>query len=256
MNGHVTKPIEPDQLFATLQQWIKPIEERVEAKPPQVPAEPPEWDQNTQAQDELPATLPGFDLSSGLKRLQGNTRLYRKLLLTFARDYADAADDIRAAWDAEDFEQTHSLVHNLKGLAGNLAAEKLQAAALALEKRVKEAGKNMPSKEALNLEFAALEDALNQALVSARCLGASPEENACPLSEKELADVPHEMRGALAQRIRDAAEMGDVTAIKAIAEEIKMHSDACLPLSVRLVQLAGDFDFDVILALADELEAN
>ena len=28
MNGHVTKPIDPDQLFATLQKWIKPSEKR------------------------------------------------------------------------------------------------------------------------------------------------------------------------------------------------------------------------------------
>ena len=28
MNGHVTKPIDPDQLFATLQKWIKPVAER------------------------------------------------------------------------------------------------------------------------------------------------------------------------------------------------------------------------------------
>ena len=28
MNGHVTKPINPDQLFAALQKWIKPVAER------------------------------------------------------------------------------------------------------------------------------------------------------------------------------------------------------------------------------------
>jgi hypothetical protein len=28
MNDHVTKPIDPDQLFATLQKWIKPVAER------------------------------------------------------------------------------------------------------------------------------------------------------------------------------------------------------------------------------------
>jgi hypothetical protein len=28
MNDHVTKPIDPDKLFATLQKWIKPLAER------------------------------------------------------------------------------------------------------------------------------------------------------------------------------------------------------------------------------------
>ena len=30
MNGHVTKPIDPDQLFSTLQKWIKSSEKRVQ----------------------------------------------------------------------------------------------------------------------------------------------------------------------------------------------------------------------------------
>ena len=34
--------------------------------------------------DDLPDALPGFDIEQGLKRLQGNRKLYRKLLLDFA----------------------------------------------------------------------------------------------------------------------------------------------------------------------------
>ncbi|NIQ08890.1 MAG: response regulator, partial [Gammaproteobacteria bacterium] len=40
MNGHVTKPIDPDQLFATLQKWIQPSEKRVKVEQPQVPSQP------------------------------------------------------------------------------------------------------------------------------------------------------------------------------------------------------------------------
>ncbi len=47
--------------------------------------------------------------------------------------------------------------------------------------------------------------------------------------------------------------MGDVTTLNAIAEEIKTHSDSCVPLSKRIVQMAEDFEFDGILKLADEL---
>jgi signal transduction histidine kinase/CheY-like chemotaxis protein len=45
MNGHVTKPIDPDQLFSTLQEWIKPSEKRSKVKQPEVPVERPESDQ-------------------------------------------------------------------------------------------------------------------------------------------------------------------------------------------------------------------
>ena len=127
-------------------------------------------------EEELPEHLPGFDLSDGLKRLQGNKRLYRKLLLSFATDYCGAANDIRIALDAKDFERTHSLVHNLKGLAGNLAAMDLQAAAVNLEKLVKGIEKTPPPAKKLNLKFSELDKALIQALKSAQSLGVSAKK--------------------------------------------------------------------------------
>jgi HPt (histidine-containing phosphotransfer) domain-containing protein len=255
MNGHVTKPIDPDQLFATLQKWIKPSEKRSKVKQPEVPAERPESDQAVPEEEQLPEYLQGFDLTDGLKRLQGNKRLYRKLLLNFATDYCEAANDIRIALDSKDFEQTHGLVHNLKGLAGNLAATELQAAAVSLEKLVKGAEKKTPQAKELDLKLSDLENALNQALESAQSLGASAEENVCKLSDDEIAAIPSEFAQDIAKRIRDAAEMGDVMTLNAIAAEIKTHSDSCVPLSEQIVQLAEDFDLDGVQKLADALDA-
>ena len=91
MNDHVTKPIDPKQLYAVLARWIS-------ASPP--PAEetrapemiPPDADGkalddsapiSAEAQP-FPDALEGFDLMAGLSRLQGNKALYRKLLTGFA----------------------------------------------------------------------------------------------------------------------------------------------------------------------------
>jgi PAS domain S-box-containing protein len=255
MNGHVTKPIDPDQLFSTLQKWIKPSEKRAHVKQAEVPAEQPEPDKVLPAEDELPESLSGFDLADGLKRLQGNKKLYRKLLLSFATDYNKVANEIRQALDAEDFDQAHSLVHNLKGLAGNLAATELQAAAMNLEKLVKGVEKKTPSLNELNLKFSELETALNQALESAQSLGVSAEENVCKLSDEEIAAIPSEFAQDIAKRIRNAAEMGDVMTLNAIAEEIKDQSDSYIPLSKQIVQMAEDFDLDGIQKLAEALDA-
>ena len=97
----------------------------------------PEPPTDVQAGDELQESLLGFDLAAGLARLMGNKRLYRKLLLDFGANYGGVASEIRAALEVGDFEQTHSLVHNLKGLAGNLEAKDLQVAAVKMEKLVK-----------------------------------------------------------------------------------------------------------------------
>ena len=199
--------------------------------------------------------MPGFDLTDGLKRLQGNTRLYRKLLLNFATDYCEAANDIRIALDAKDFERTHSLVHNIKGLAGNLAATDLQTAAANLEKLVKGVQKKIPPTRELKSKLSELENALNQALESAKTLGLPIEENIEKPSAEALADIPTELSQYIAKRIRNAAEMGDVMTLISIAEEIKAHSDSCTPLSKRIVQMAEDFEFDEVLKLADDLDA-
>jgi CheY-like chemotaxis protein len=255
MNGHVTKPIDPDQLFATLQKWIQPSEKRATIQKPDIPVKPSKKDKGVSIDEQLPESLPGFDLSDGLKRLQGNKRLYRKLLLNLATDYGGAAKDIRAALDAKDFEHAHSLVHNLKGLAGNLAATDLQASAVNLEKLVKGVKKKAPPVKELNLKFSDLENALNQALESAQSLGASAADNVCKLSDEEIAAIPSELSQDIAKRIRDAAEMGDVTTLNAIAEEIRARSDSYIPLSRQIIQMAEDFDLDGIQKLADALDA-
>jgi CheY-like chemotaxis protein len=255
MNGHVAKPIDPDQLFSTLQKWIKPSEKRDQVQKPEVPVEHPESDKAVPDEGQLPESLSGFELSAGIKRLQGNKRLYRKLLLDFGAKYTQVASEIREALNAKDFEHAHSLVHNLKGLAGNLAATELQTAAVNLEKLVKGVQKKTPPAKDLNLKLSELENALNQALESAQSLGVSAEENVCKLSDEEIAVIPSEFAQDIAKRIREASEMGDVMTLNAISEEIKMHSDSCIPLSKQIIQMAEDFEFDGILKLADALDA-
>jgi PAS domain S-box-containing protein len=255
MNGHVAKPIDPDQLFAALQKWIKPRDKEFQVQQPEVSVKQSEADKAVPVEDELPESLSGFDLADGLKRLQGNKKLYRKLLLSFAKDYNAAANEIRQALDAKDFDQAHSLVHNLKGLAGNLAATELQAAAVNLEKIVKGVEKSPPSTKELNLKYSELETALDQALKSAQTLGVNAEENIEKPTVEVLADIPTELSQDIAKRIHDAAEIGDVMTLNAIAEEIKDRSDSCTLLCRQIIQMAENFNFEGIQKLADDMDA-
>jgi CheY-like chemotaxis protein len=255
MNGHVTKPIDPDQLFATLQKWIKPSEKRAAIQKPAVSVETSVEDKVISADGMLPESLPGFDFAVGLKRLRGNKSLYRKLLLDFGAKYTGVAGKIHKALDSKDLKQAHSLIHNLKGLAGNLAATGLQTAAVNLEKLVRKVEKTAPPSKELKLKFSELEDALNQALKSVQSLGVSAEEQVDKLTDEEIAAIPVEFAKDIAKRIRDAAEMGDVTTLIAISEEIKTNSESCMPLSKQIVRLAEDFDLDGIQKLAAALDA-
>jgi hypothetical protein len=57
MNGHVTKPIDPDQLFATLLKWIEPRDEVTADRQPEVTLDQTDWTQQTQPQEELPESF-------------------------------------------------------------------------------------------------------------------------------------------------------------------------------------------------------
>jgi len=253
MNGHVTKPIDPDQLFAALAQWIKldrrkalagPADVASEASPPQQPKLP---------EDDLPESLPGFDLAVGLRRLMGNKRLYRKLLLDFGGQYTQVAAELRQALDAGDFAKSHRLVHNLKGLAGNLAAVDLQAAAIEMEKWVKgDQAQRVPAGR-LNQKFLELEKALDRALDAVQAIGPPAAAKIFAPSADALATVPADLVNQLADRLRAAVEVGDVTQVGAILAEMKARADALAPVCDRLSQLAADFDFDGMLKLVEKL---
>ena len=107
----------------------------------------------------------------------------------------------------------------------------------------------------LNQKLAELEKKLNQALESVQTLGISAEDKSIEPSDEELADIPSELVQDLPERVREAAEMGNVSALITIAEELKARSDACTPLCNRIVQLAEDFNFEGIVKLADDLDA-
>jgi hypothetical protein len=75
------------------------------------------------------------------------------------------------------------------------------------------------------------------------------------ISDEEIAAIPAEFAHGIAKGIHDAAEMGDITTLNAIAEEIRDQSDSCIPLSKQIIQMAEGFDLDGIQKLADALDA-
>jgi len=256
MNGHVTKPIDPDQLFGALQKWLPPADQRVSTRQVKVAGvkEAAAASKPKMAAQTLPAFLQGFDLAEGLKRLQGNQQLYRKLLLDFGAKYTTIATEIRQALDALDLKQAHGLIHNLKGLAGNLAATALQAAAVEMEKRIKGDQKKPAAKEQMDKQFAEFEKTINQALAAVQTLGPAPAARPERPTAAQLAGIPPEMALEAARRIKEPVEMGDVTQVKSIAEEFKSKSEAFAPIADRFIELAEDFDFEGISKLAGELE--
>jgi two-component system, sensor histidine kinase and response regulator len=128
MNDHVSKPIDPDALFATLARW---------AKPRQAPAAAAEARSAKPAAVMIPE-IEGVDVKDGLKRAAGNRRLYRDLLVRFAKDHLDVGAQIAAALDSGDSTQAARIAHTVKGVAGNMSIRKIYSSADKLEKAIRE----------------------------------------------------------------------------------------------------------------------
>ncbi len=128
MNDHLPKPIEPDQLFAMLGKWLKPV-------PDSIPTVTEAVNGNGINFPELP----GINLDSALPRTGNNKRLLRKLLFEFHDDHHNAAELMKDALQQDEIDSLKRHAHILSGVAGNLGAEELQQAARSIELAIDEA---------------------------------------------------------------------------------------------------------------------
>lgn len=127
MQDFVTKPIDPDEVFGALVKWIKPgervmVAERSEKAP-------------VKEEIELPVFI-NIDVDDALRRLGGNKELFLNLIEKFYSKNQDLIDQISDAINKKDQERAVRLVHTMKGVAGNLGATGLYAAAVDVESKL------------------------------------------------------------------------------------------------------------------------
>ena len=134
-----------------------------------------------------------------------------------------------------------------------MEATALQAAVVEMERLVKGKSEGTASEKELRLKFEDLEDALNQAVEAVQTLRPQVEKETAESSEEETVSMPPELAKKVAERIVGAAEMGDVSQVKSIAEELKAESPVFSNICDKFIQLAEDFDFDGVLNLARQL---
>jgi signal transduction histidine kinase/CheY-like chemotaxis protein/ligand-binding sensor domain-containing protein len=131
MNDYVTKPIDPDTLYAVLATWVQPDLGHIDAV---------DTDEVTivAAPTGAPKPRAGIDMQAAMQRLGGHEALLTKLLGLFANDFEPTLPQIHAAIGAGDLAAAAELVHKIRGAAGNLSANELLAAAAALEERLRQ----------------------------------------------------------------------------------------------------------------------
>jgi signal transduction histidine kinase/DNA-binding response OmpR family regulator/HPt (histidine-containing phosphotransfer) domain-containing protein len=239
MNDHVSKPIDPDNLFAALLRWAKPRPKR--ALESQVPVP----NINASGEAALPV-IAGVNVADGLNRVAGNRRLYRDLLGQFAARQGDAAAQISNAVESGDLKLAERLAHTVKGVAGNLGITEVQSVAQRLEKALRD-GEGTVS--AVLVEFSNVMSA--QVLAIEKALGDSatvrPEDVQASRFDRKAATAAIARLRALLEASDGDAEESFRSLKDAVAGVVgKRYLDG---LSASI----DDFDFDAALVKLDEI---
>jgi len=124
MNDHVPKPIDPKQVFKTLDMWIDTTNLPKQVQPPEALIESSEEDAFDLAE---------FDVAGALNRMGNNKKLYKKTLERVADSQKHAIEKVKSALSDQDIKQAILNIHTLRGVAANIGANFLLPSAEALE---------------------------------------------------------------------------------------------------------------------------
>jgi PAS domain S-box-containing protein len=248
MNDYVSKPVDPDNLFAIMRKWINPVigSKSIESQKKN------NISRENKTNEDFPQKLQGINVESGLKRLNGNTKLYKELLIAFAKEYASFDQELRISMEKNEKDIVLSLLHKLKGISGNISAYEIQNCVEELENVVlkddKEQTYNLVNM--LSMAIHSYENAVKEI--------SKTEETVVPNSEKELnvKEVEKKM-----QELELYIWEDNVDAKKAL-EELKkyIYGSRFREEMQALSESIGSFDFEAakepLQKIAKELNLN
>jgi PAS domain S-box-containing protein len=114
MDAHISKPINPDEMFGTLLRWIKPENDLLKIR-----------DSYNMSYNNNAPSLPGIDIADVMHRLNGDWDLFKRVLLSFMDSHAETVETIGQFINSGDMKSAARLAHGLKGSSGNLGAGSL-----------------------------------------------------------------------------------------------------------------------------------
>lgn len=244
MNDHISKPIDPDAMFATLAHHFstasagQPTEAQVRPVPVQLA------DLGAGPKGPGIPSIPGIRTEEGLRRVAGNQVLYVDLLRRFADTEEESSTRIAEALATMNAREAERLAHTLRGTAGNLGIPDVQELAGLLEQSIRN-GVSPAEIETAHQRLAkgtrAAVEAIRSALASV-----SPNRGGPPAVDLgEPSSVLNRLRVLVDEHDSDALELAD-SASAILEKELSPQKAQELRLSLRV------YDFENARKLIDE----
>lgn len=244
MNDHVAKPIDTKELFSTLARWIEPGDRKMLVDSKMEGLE----DKAADRESDPMLALPGISVADGLKKVGGNEKFYRKLLLQFLDTNQDSANEIREALEKKDQPLAVRLAHTVKGVAGTLGADALAEVAGEVEKELKG-----DATGELSHKLGQFESHLNQVMRSIEKSEAGKKENIENNESSGRDPVISEVVGPIITDLFDLLETDLVGACSRL-EDLAGHLANSI-LGEQFKMLEHQMDIFNIPAAADTLKA-
>ncbi|MBF0587862.1 MAG: transporter substrate-binding domain-containing protein [Magnetococcales bacterium] len=257
MNDHISKPVDPRKMFATMARWIRP---QTPQSPPTMPPTPERTDDATPDAKE-PPDIQGIDTREGLMRMSGNLQGYRRLLLKFCDNQQAMEQAITNALMTNDLETAQRHAHTLKGVAGTIGAHTLQEKAQILEVSLKGTPLDHDEikarlKEAAD-EFEAVQRAIKAHVSSAD--SPSADDQRPPESDETQESI--EQRNSLVRKALNELQFFDTEAENTVQALQALPMPATLRENIETASdLLSEYEFDaaskIMMEMAKQLGIN
>ncbi len=240
MQDFVSKPIDPEELWRGLAQWIRP-RPGLGGAPSVVAAATAPATGSGVTLAEAVRDVQGLDLQLGLHRVLGKESLYVSMLRKFCSGQAQTCPQLRAALLQGDRGTAERMAHTLRGVAGNIGAMGLQDQAGAVESAIR----LMAPPERLEALLAELQAALDPLL---KALAAALEQLTSNTPVPAATDGPAlDVLYERLQRLLDAADYRAADLFEEHRERFKLAGPAGYQ---RIDEAIRNYDFELA---SDEL---